>query len=419
MTLLDSNYDIALYVHIPFCRSKCIYCDFFSFVPPSVNEGIIETTIISILEELEYNLAMLPSVTIKTLYIGGGTPSLLSGKTLESLLRGIDLSLRRHNTEVSGLSEYTIEANPESVTRDFLEICSDHGVTRISIGFQSMSDRLLDILKRPGCCRDNFKSLELLESSWTGKKSGDLLSGIPTQKTDELIESISVLIENDFKHISLYTLTVEDDTELCQMVKNGSIEMPKAEEEEKMWFSGKNFLENNGLMNYEISNFAIPGYESLHNLAYWKMEPYLGIGPSAVSTMPASGDTDKRVDSSNIILRMTHSNDLVKYCRGRENNWGITTESIQAREFLLENLMMGLRLRDGIEKSLFRKRFGIDLFDILPMTDEFSDDPYYYRLEGDSRFMLEKILLSIQRYTEPLSSEQIHIQWPRDTDRGK
>ncbi len=335
-------FKLSLYIHIPFCRRKCCYCDFYSI------SGFLESTekkvVQEILKQADHYLQTMDKASIESIFIGGGTPSLLKAENLSLLLGGINRLLGRRNRDQRAI-EWTIEANPESLDKEFLQICAANSVNRLSVGMQSFDDDLLNKLGRLGSSKDNMRALDLVEKHWSGRVSIDLLAGIPGQKAKNLVEELNRLCSLSFiKHISLYTLTPLEGTLLDKQVNN--------QDQEEVWLQGSAALRSRGFNNYEVSNFCLPGEESLHNLRYWHLEPYLGLGPAAVSTLPGEqGDA----------LRLFNPEDVNQFLSGNEgqnaNLWGTTVERVPIRDFLFETLMMGLRLKRGIPIPLFSKRF--------------------------------------------------------------
>ncbi len=340
----------ALYIHVPFCRGKCRYCDFYSRpgAAPETMERLVEAE----LRHLAWFKRALDLKTLDTVYIGGGTPSLLPGALLQRLLDG-----------VAGLwagapAEWTVEANPDSLDEEFLDVCSAAGVTRLSVGVQTFSDRRLAFLGRPGASRDNRRALDLLARAWPGAVNLDLITGLPEQSYQDALADLTTLLDASPGHVSVYALTLERGTALHDAAAAGEFTPLPPEEEAVAWEQITARLAGAGYRQYEISNFARPGQESLHNLHYWRLDPYVGLGPSAFSTLPLA---DGRV------VRLEAVRDLDRY-DGPEAAACFTQEFLNAREWLLDHLLMGLRLEEGIDKRVFARRFGRGLDQALPRT---------------------------------------------------
>ncbi|MCX7031428.1 MAG: coproporphyrinogen-III oxidase family protein [Spirochaetes bacterium] len=408
---------LSLYVHVPFCASKCLYCDFYS-VPLGRGDAadgsavpVIEQTI----AQLDRFLAQAPAVRFETVYVGGGTPSVLPTALLGRLLgRLADL----------GPSEWTVEANPESLDRAFLDICGQAGVTRLSVGLQSMDDRLLAVLGRPGTAADNLRAIEFLGQAWNGDTSFDLIAGIPGQSREGMIADGETVVRTGSGHASLYSLTVEPDTPLAGFVRSGSVALNKRDHDDELWLEGRAALEGAGLHQYEVSNFARPGKECQHNLRYWRLEPYLGIGPGAVSTLPANltkALTD--IGEHAGVIRLSNPRDISTFLSRATGlagtPWGIETEVVPASSFVLETLMMGLRLVDGICAESFRRRFGQDLDRLAPGVWErwveqglASSEAGTLRLTDRGLLLLDSLLGELAGALRADGLPAITVRWP-------
>jgi oxygen-independent coproporphyrinogen-3 oxidase len=359
---------LSLYIHVPICAGKCLYCDFFSVPRAAVSAPVEQNFVAETIEQARFFLEALGrgrDVHLETLYVGGGTPSALSRENLDRLLsefRG------------TGWQEWTVEANPESIDEEFLDLCGQAGVTRLSVGIQTMGDARLGLLGRPGSRRDNERALELLHTRWSRDLSLDFIAGIPGQSVADVRADLSVLDILPASHASLYSLTLEPGTALFEQVQEGGVAMNDPERDEELWFAGKDELEQRRFENYEISNFCLPGKASTHNLRYWNLEPYLGVGPGAVSTLPAQLLREvfeahgKAVAGlgEHPVCRLSNPESIEGYLAGREKLWGMEAEVIQPRDFLVENLMMGLRLAAGIPADRLERRFGRSFEELFP-----------------------------------------------------
>jgi oxygen-independent coproporphyrinogen III oxidase len=354
---------------------------------------------------------------IDTLYIGGGTPSVLSPESLATLL----LPFRG-----SAATEWTVEANPESLNDAFLDACAGAGVTRLSLGIQSMQGPALDLLGRPGATHDNERALSLLAARWAGEVSLDFIAGIPGQTVAALRADLAALARVHARHVSLYSLTVEPGTGLAAAVRNGTITLNDPDLDEELWFAGRDELENRGFENYEISNFCVPGHASRHNLRYWNLEPYLGAGPGAVSTLPGRllGEILPRLGlpdaaQAPAVCRLTSPENIDEFLAGPGKLWGMRAELISPREFLLETLMMGLRLAEGIPAGRLEQRFGRGFEELFPglwtrWVDRGLAIPVddRLRLSEQGRMVLDPLLSEIaDRILDPrLPSPE--VSWP-------
>jgi len=353
---------LSLYVHVPFCVDKCLYCNFYSVPARLVSDHVKESVLDQTIEQAAFFLDLLGhDGPLQTIFMGGGTPSTLPRPLLRRLLG----SLGRADCE-----EWTVEANPESIDREFLEACQETCVTRISAGVQSTDDRRLRALRRTASSGDILRAVELLRLEWNGDVNLDFIAGIPGQEPYEVIKDLSLLDELSASHVSLYSLTYEPNTPLERLVRRGKVRTNSAEKDEELWFAGVEELERRGFRHYEVSNFCVPGKECVHNLRYWRLEPYLGAGPGAVSTLPAAPLAKAlgrpELAEAGGVLRMSSPKDIRAFLVGRDGLWGAQFESITPDDFLLETLMMGLRLEEGILSEAFRRRFGADFEELFP-----------------------------------------------------
>jgi len=335
---------LSLYLHIPFCVKRCSYCDFYSTT--GFNNEIITRTLDGILMSLKSSLSLLRPRKISTIYIGGGTPSLIPPKALGAFLEAL-------NSMVGVVEEFTIEVNPESLSRDILEAVSGSHVNRISLGVQTYSDELLTWLGRPAGASAVDRAETLLDRLWKRRLSRDLLAAIPYRE-DRLSRDIDRASADSPGHISIYELTVEERSPLAGNPKRVK-ELPDKEVAALEWESALQRLDEIGYARYEVSNFAIPGEESRHNLSYWRMQPYLGVGPGAFSTIPSGkGSAVRRIETSNLQTWLSSPKD------------SYTEFELGVRDFALEHFLMGMRVSEGISGEHFGRVFGLDPAKLAP-----------------------------------------------------
>jgi coproporphyrinogen III oxidase-like Fe-S oxidoreductase len=342
--------------------------------------------------------------------MGGGTPSTLARPLLRRLLSSLGCQ---------GCEEWTVEANPESIDAELLDICRETGVTRISVGVQSTDDRRLRVLARSAGRADILRAVELLRREWSADVNLDFIAGIPGQEPQDVIADLSLLDELTVTHVSLYSLTYEPDTPLERMVHAGQVHPNPEEKDEELWFAGVEELLGRGFRHYEVSNFCTPGKECRHNLRYWRLEPYLGVGPGAVSTLPA-GPLSRAIGMPDLaekgmVLRVSNPRDIHAFLAGRSRLWGAQLEIVKPEDFLLETLMMGLRLKDGIPADLFLRRFGASFSDILPGVWEGWVDQGAALPPGDrlalsdpGRMMLDGLLSELPE----TKARTLQVSWP-------
>ncbi|WP_415292840.1 radical SAM family heme chaperone HemW [Clostridium perfringens] len=360
---------ISLYIHIPFCAQKCLYCDFPSFARKDhLRKAYIEALnkeIIS-LREKHNNLE------INTIFIGGGTPSVLEADELECLLK-----------EVAKLNmakdiEYSMECNPGNLTEEKLEVMKKYGVNRISMGLQAKQDNLLKGLGRI----HNYKTFK--ENFLLAKKVGfnninvDLMFGLPNQRLNEWEETLREIISLEPAHISAYSLIIEEGTAFYNLYENDKLKLPTEEEERKMYHLAKKILEENGFNQYEISNYAKDGKECRHNLAYWNMDNWIGVGSAAASYI--NGKRIKNISSvEKYINSINEKREAVEEIINNSKN-----------DNMEEFMFMGLRKINGIDENEFKNRFSMNINDVYgEILNKYIDEGLLIR-ESGRIFLSEK-----------------------------
>jgi oxygen-independent coproporphyrinogen-3 oxidase len=352
---------------------------------------------------------------VETLFIGGGTPSVLPRKELEKLFSSLsDL----------GCAEWTVEANPETLDDSFLSLCRDAGVTRLSVGIQTLQEKHLRLLRRRASKEDALSAIRRLGQGWQGEVNLDFIAGIPGQTVQEVRDDLSVLEGSWPSHVSLYQLTVEPDTRLAALVNSGEIALNTPDQDEALWFAGKGALENRGYQQYEVSNFCLPGRECRHNLRYWRIDPYAGAGPAAASTLPGSWimpvlKDRGAADLSSPVFRLSNPKDIHAFLQGPEALWGMEIESIAPRDFLLENLMMGLRMARGIPSDQLSARFGKSFKQMFPglwekwVIQGLADpDDDSLRLSRRGLHLLDHLLREVMEMLSSSAAPDVAVSWP-------
>lgn len=338
----------ALYIHIPFCRSKCDYCDFFS-VP--CRSSVDDEYIRAVINESLYYSKKLNLQSYSTIYIGGGTPSLLQARQIENLLSG----LKNGFAQWIAPKEVTMEMNPQSLDEDKLKAAQDNGVDRLSLGIQSFTEKSLDSVHRICSSSTAEKALDLVKKVWKGRLNLDCIAGLPNQSDKEFVDSLKKIISYKPDHISMYTLTIEDGTPLAKQIDQGmDYDFDKADGQ---WLTGREILKGNGFSQYEVSNFSLPEKRSIHNMSYWLQKDYIGIGAGATGTVYNSTQNEKS-------FRWTNAKDIKKYTGFWNKSTNIDNEIPREIELLddetleFEFLMMGLRTLDGLDPLEYEKRFS-------------------------------------------------------------
>jgi len=335
----------SLYIHIPFCAKRCAYCDFFSTVQDS--PLLFTTYIDKVLKDISFFKDLYLISHFDTVYIGGGTPSLLSPKDVFHLSNKISLSQKRK------IKEFTVEANPEDITKEWLKSISDGGVTRLSIGIQSLSNEVLKNENRRGSRFQTLKALEEVSIYWKSLLSLDFIAGLKDQNIESLIEDLEVSIKVNPHHISLYELV------------SHSIESQKEiQKKEAIFNAGVSYIKKKGYIQYEVSNFSYEGkFECEHNKVYWHLGDYIGIGSGAVGNIKLVEDVVKGV-------RFTGKEDLNAYIKEENRLKAYSFEDIENKDLLKDAIMMGFRLVSGINRDYFKKQFGVELTHLIPKTLE-------------------------------------------------
>ena len=349
---------MSLYIHIPFCRQKCSYCNFYSLPINKASNNNVEQTCRRILLEIDRaNTAY--QKAYKTVFIGGGNPGILSKELLEKILIKV--------SENGSPSEVTIECNPENITDDLISLFQKGLATRLSTGIQSLSGKLLKNIGRS--CADTSIVLEALKNQKLSQRTWimnvDLIVGIPGQSLDDIIKDIHEIFEiSKPEHFSIYDLTYEPGTPLFKKYFDKLQDLREDNEQllQKVWHYMKEF----GYHQYEISNFArltdnnVETFFCMHNLQYWEMKPYLGIGPGAASTL----------FNANKVVRIECEPNIETYRNMSIPPFseGYTIETLTNLDYMKEKLIMGLRLFSGINLDHFRRIFGESLTDIMPAT---------------------------------------------------
>ncbi|GAB5539751.1 MAG: radical SAM family heme chaperone HemW [Salibacteraceae bacterium] len=319
----------GIYVHIPFCKQACTYCDFHF----STNLSTQDQLTLAICDEIEQRKDELSSKP-STLYFGGGSPSILSDQNLDLIFK----QLNRH-FDLSGLIETTIETNPDDHSADKLAFWKSLGISRLSIGIQSFIERDLQWMNRAHNAKEASECVSLARDAGFRQLTLDLIYSIPKQSVEEWAQNIEKAINSGVNHISAYCLTVEEKTALAHQVNKGNVEEKSQEQTENEFHLLQDRLAEAGFMQYELSNFATEGNEALHNTNYWNGKPYLGIGPAAHSF---DGHRTRRWNASN---NAKYINALAR----NDNYW--EKETLTNSERLNERIITSLRTSAGLQKS--------------------------------------------------------------------
>jgi oxygen-independent coproporphyrinogen-3 oxidase len=374
--------EASLYIHIPFCAGACNYCNFYS-VAVGNDERRLDRYVERLLADVEAGFERFAVDSVPTVYLGGGTPSVLGSGRLERLLAGLVSLLP------SPPLEFTVEANPESADEAFYRSCLEWGVNRISLGVQTFHEPSRRAVQRVGSGLLQLqlqRQLELARDFYGGAFSVDLIAGLPLQTKSILLDDIERLLRFEPAHISLYSLSIEEGTPLEKTFS------PDADYMDNLWLLGRDSLEQAGYRHYEVSNFSLPGKQSIHNKRYWHMKNWLGVGAGASGTLIDEGSATGR--------RYTTPCDLDAYLNGE----AITEEEfLDSATLIKESLLMGFRSLDGPDAALFQRRFKHPLTAFIPHTiavwrDKHLLAPDHRALSRDGLLFLNRFL--IEAFTE-------------------
>ena len=339
--------EISIYIHIPFCKSKCYYCDFCS--KENSDDGLVEQYINSVIKEILNNAEILSEYTIKTIYFGGGTPSYIDEKHIGKIMSVLKLFSVNEDMEI------TIEMNPADCTLDKLEAYIDMGINRFSLGMQSADNEVLKLIGRRHTREDVKSAYKNMTELGIDNISIDIITGLPKDNIGtfrKTLDFVTGLGEN-IKHISTYSLEVHENTKLSTLLDTGFLNLPSEDEEREMDSLTYNILSSKGYNMYEISNYAKAGFESKHNLVYWNQGRYLGFGVSAASYINGK--------------RYSNVTDIKEYVEKINNNKSVIleTEELDKLDTLKEYIILKLRLSDGISLNEFKAKFKIDIYDMF------------------------------------------------------
>ncbi|MDR1262406.1 MAG: radical SAM family heme chaperone HemW [Oscillospiraceae bacterium] len=329
---------IGVYIHIPFCVRKCAYCDFYSLPSDDVPKRFVD----ALIREIGMAAERFGRANVSTIYLGGGTPSLLKPEDLDAIIRAV-----RGGFDVDGDCELTLEANPGTIDADKLTAYSRAGVNRLSIGAQASQDRLLALLGRIHRWDDVTRAAQDARLAGIDNLSVDLIYAIPTQTPNDWRGSLNGIVDLDARHVSCYELTLEPGTVMYNIYK--SIDESIALD---MQCDTLRILGGAGISRYEISNYAKPGSSSRHNEGYWLRRPYLGFGPGAHSLW----DAERFANPSSL-------DDWLGKIESGEAAWSIT-ETLTRSDAAFETMMLGLRMVKGVSLPLFHSEYGATPFSL-------------------------------------------------------
>lgn len=333
--------EIGIYIHIPFCVTKCKYCDFNSYAG---HERFFNQYVIAITKEISQNKDKYKDCEVSTIFIGGGTPSCVPQGVIATILSEI-----KNNYNVLENAEITIECNPNSVT--YSKVLEWHmaGVNRVSVGLQTSRNNLLRLIGRTHNKQDYINAINTIKSVGFKNINTDLMLGLPKQKMSDVKKSIILAKAVGSKHISLYSLILEENTQLFNEVRSGLIKLPSEKKVIGMMLQSNKLLKQHGFKRYEVSNFSLPGFECKHNVNCWKMVEYIGFGAGAHSYY------DNK--------RWSNLCGIEKYIKAMQSKSEAieSLEKLNKEDLIEEHIMLGLRLVEGININTLKEKTGFDL----------------------------------------------------------
>lgn len=325
----------GIYFHIPFCRRICAYCDFYK----NADLRLMEQTLAAMEREVVARRDFLRGEAVRTIYFGGGTPSLASAEWI-----GRAIELCRATFDCSPLEEVTLEANPDDLSEEYLRALREEGVNRLSIGIQSFDDEVLRTMNRRHDAAAAVRAVEMARAAGFDNITIDLIYGLPFGPKDALTRSLAQAVALGVEHVSAYHLTIEPNTRFGRMAERGELAPVPEEESERQYNQVHTTLTEAGYDHYEISNFAREGRRSRHNSSYWQSQPYLGIGPAAHSF-----DGESRVWARSSVA---------DYLAGVDRGECYENEHLTATDRYNETIMTALRCREGVDLAELEKKFG-------------------------------------------------------------
>ncbi|WNB93470.1 radical SAM family heme chaperone HemW [Bacillus sp. NEB1478] len=367
----------AVYLHIPFCAQICHYCDFNKIF---IHQQPVDEYLSTMKEEMVNTTKRFPDYQMETIFVGGGTPTSLNETQLDTFLQDVN------DVFVNDLlNEFTVEANPEQTTKEKIAVLKDNNVNRLSIGVQTFEAELLKKLGRSHIREDVYRTIRDAKKAGIQNMSIDLMFGLPGQTMEMFKRSVDEALSLDVPHISSYSLQIEKKTVFYNLAQKGQLVLPEHDLEAAMYDYLIESLEKKGFRQYEISNFAIPGYESKHNLQYWNNNEYFGIGAGAHSYVEG--------------VRRRNAGPLKHYMNLiGEKGFPYTEEHPVSRaEKIEEEMFMGLRKQEGVSDQHFRAKYGRSMFEIYQEPIDRMIKKGWLKTEGDN--------LSLTKDGIPLGNE--------------
>ena len=358
--------EVSLYIHIPFCKQRCFYCDFPTF---SGKDHLREEYVDALIKEIRDKCT---KYLIKTIFIGGGTPSYLGENELEKLLKTVsELNLSKN-------MEYSMECNPGTVNEEKLKIMKKYGVNRISFGLQSCNDELLKNIGRIHTFKEFLENYKLARKIGFDNINIDLMYGLPNLTIEVWKDTLEEICKLKPEHISAYSLIIEEGTVFYNLYEKDKLKLPSEDDERIMDKMTKDILINNGYHQYEISNFSLKNRECEHNKVYWSLDEYIGVGSASSSYING--------------YRLTNESNIGEYIRRVKSNEDTVVDKYKnLREDEIEEfIFMGLRMLSGIDLLKFNRKFGLDIYSIYKNVIEKNIDDGLLIINKDRMYLTTK-----------------------------
>lgn len=363
---------VGCYIHIPFCQKKCYYCDFCAYMNV---EHRIDSYIDNLIKEIELYQKKL-TCEIDSIYIGGGTPSYIDGKYIEKIRRVLD------GFKIDNIKEFTIECNPNSISKDKLLLYKDLGINRISLGVQSFDDKVLKEIGRNHTANIALRDIDLIRSLGFDNLSFDLMLNLPKQDYKSVKNDLDIVKKISPEHISWYSLILEEGSRFYSLDKKGKLDLMDDDKEVDIFNEITNYLDKIGLKRYEVSNFAKEDYQSYHNKKYWEGDGYIAFGMNGSGYLSNYRYTNTR--------NFIHYNDKIKDNRIPIDNYYY----VDSKEREIEYIIFKLRETAGINLTEFKKKFGHDFLEKYKNEIEKFDGQNFFIIDESFRFSQKGMNLS-------------------------
>lgn len=365
---METESPFGIYIHVPFCRSKCIYCGFYSVA----NTQQKETYLSALHQEIDLRANYIQGHVLRTVYFGGGTPSLLNSQELTDILAHL-----RQRFSFAYLEEITLEANPEQLTPEYCKSLRSLGINRLSIGVQSFQDHVLQFMGRKHTAKEAVCAVHNAQEAGFDNISIDLIYGVAERNDEQWSEDLATAFSLNIRHLSCYALTPEENSILYKQIENHRHAPVDDEQAARQYNILQQALPHSGFTQYEVSNFAKPRFESKHNSSYWNHTPYLGLGPSA--------------HSFNGHSRQWNSANITQYCKDMQNGdtWA-GSEDLEKTDLYNEHILLGLRTREGLSLKDIEDKYGKERVDeLLEYFDNRIPESQYEKTAGTLRLTAE------------------------------